>query len=65
MIGPLIRRIEGDVLQNFNACRYFFEAGPGYYTRRDGKNELLLIHTHSGEGSLTWKGHRFPLRQLP
>lgn len=34
----------------------YFEAGPGYYTRRDGKNPALLFYTVSGKGELTWKG---------
>ena len=33
----------------------YFEAGPEYFTRRDGKDAALLIYTVSGRGEMTWK----------
>lgn len=34
----------------------YFEAGPEYFTRRDGLEMALLICTDSGRGEMTWKG---------
>ena len=34
----------------------YFEAGPRYFTRRDGKEPALLFFTVSGRGELSWKG---------
>ncbi len=34
----------------------WFDAGPQYFTRREGLNSRLAIITESGCGSITWKG---------
>jgi AraC-like DNA-binding protein len=34
----------------------YFDAGPHYFTRRDGKDEALLMLTHAGRGELKWQG---------
>ena len=34
----------------------YFDAGPDYFTRRDGKDEALLMLTHAGRGELKWQG---------
>lgn len=34
----------------------YFEAGPDYFTRRDGKPAVLYLYTLSGEGSISWRG---------
>lgn len=33
----------------------YYRANPGYFTRRDGKAQALLIYTRSGEGVIHWK----------
>lgn len=46
----------------FYATEYgFFEAGKGYYTRRDGKNAALLLYTLDGRGEIEWKGRKAAL----
>ena len=34
----------------------YFQAGPQYFTRRDGFQPVLLIYTIGGQGEMHWKG---------
>ena len=46
-------------LFQFYATEYgVFEAGSGYYTKRDGKNTALLIYTIEGAGEMEWRGQK-------
>ena len=34
----------------------YFDAGADYFTRRDGKEQALIMLTHAGRGELKWQG---------
>lgn len=39
----------------------YFDAGEGYFTRRDGQDDALILLTHTGKGEMNWLGQTVAL----